>query len=294
MTELVISYQSGNVSYDAISGRLSLYVYDFPRRVRHWDQDRCSDFFEFVYPRIKKMADTFVFNGYPFEAYANISLRHLMNSFVHRKKMEELKETLFYQLCAAGSMGEDSFYKIHDNFNYEVHKPVPVYNKKLGQQRTRRRLFFLALSDPDSLDDSSIEQLASVTGYDAEYISRCCLAVKERIREKRDIVRRLKEKKNGYYFQVLVLQETIMEEPDKEKRIWLSERIRKLRLRIERLSKQIEIKTSCLVTHQDLAQVLGVSKGTVDSSIFYLQRKCFRHNLGIISVDRQSLRSLRQ
>ncbi len=290
---MVISYQQGNVSYEAVSGHICLYVYDFPRRTRHWDQDLCSDFFEFFYPRIKRMADSFVFSGCPFEAYMNVALRHQMKTFMRKRQEKELKETLFCQMCASGSHGdESSFYRIYDNFNYEVRKSAPVYPEKLGQKRSRRRLFFLALTDPDRLDDTAITHLTAITGYSAEYISRCCMAVKEKIQHKREEVQLLKEKKNGYYFQLLVVQNDIMNEPEPERRIWLEERLERLRSQIDNVTKKILAKSSCLVSHQEVAQVLGLPKGTIDSGIFYLKRNGLKCSLKDSSVDIQSLHSL--
>jgi len=295
LTDKVISYQQGIVSYESISGYISLYVYDYPRRTKHWDQDRCSDFFVFVHHRLKKMADSFVFSGLPFEAYLNVSLKHQMNSFLKKRREKELKEEVFCRMCAAGSLeDESSLYKIRDDFNYEIKEPVAVYKRKTGLGRTKQRLFFLALSDPDRLDDDSIAQISASTGYSIDYINRCCMAVKEKVLQKREELRRLREKKSGWFFQLLVIQDKIMNEPDPDKRLWLEERMQRLRDRIERISKKIAAKASCLVTHQDLAQVLGVSKGTVDSSIFYLKRKRETHQVSSSSEDIQSLHSLQR
>ena len=118
--------------------------------------------------------------------------------------------------------------------------------------------------------------------------------MKEKIESKREEVRMLKEKKNSCYFQLLVTQNEIMCEPDCEKRIWLSERLRRIRRRIDRLGRKIMIKTSCLVSHQELAQVLGLAKGTVDSGIFYIKRKGAKRRLSSSSADRQSLHSLQR
>ena len=120
------------------------------------------------------------------------------------------------------------------------------------------------------------------------------MLVKEKIESKREEVRLLREKKNGYYFQLLVLQNDIMCESDYEKRVWLSERLRRIRRRIDRLARKIMIKTSCLVSHLELAQVLGLSKGTVDSGIFYMKRRNPKHRLSSTSADRQSLHSLQR
>lgn len=292
---MVISYQKGTVSYDDISGQICLYVYDFPRRTKHWDQELCSDFFEFFYPRIRRMADSFVFSGCQFEAYLNVAMRHQIKSFLRKRQEKELKETLFCQMCASGSHGdESSFYKIYDSFNYEVRKTAPAYHGKLGQHRTRRRLFFLALTDPYRLDDTAIAQLSEATGYSTDYIIQSCMMVKEKIESKREEVRQLREKKNGYYFQLLVLQNDIMYESDYERRAWLSGRLHRIRRRIDRLARKIRIKTSCLVSHQELAQVLGLAKGTIDSGIFYMKRRNPKQRVSSPSADRQSLHSLQR
>ena len=292
---MVLSYQKGELSFDAISGHLSLYVYDYPRKTMRWNQDMCSDFFVFVHPRLRKMADSFAFYGAPFEAYLNNTLKHQINSFLCKTREKEVKETLFCKMCASGSLeDEGALYKIYDTFRYEISEPATTYRIKIGQERTRRRLFFLALSHPDQLDDAAIERVAASTGYDADYISSCCLAVKEKVHEKREALQRLRDRKNGLFFQILVIQDRIMNEPDPEKRGWLEEQIHRLRQRIERVSRKIAAKASCLVTHKDLADVLGISKGTVDSSLFYFKRRIGRRSLKSSSADRQSLRSLQQ
>ena len=274
MTDMVISYQQGKVPYEAISGYICLFVYDFPRRTKHWDQDRCSDFFVFVHPRLRKMADSFVFFGSPFEAYLTKTLKHQMNSFLKKMQEKELKESLFCRMCASGSLeDEGSFYKIYDTFNYEIREPDPTYRSRIAENRMRKRLLFIALSNPYSLDDNLIARVSEVTGYSADCISRACLAVKEKIQEKRDALQHMKERRNGCYFQILVIQSRIMNETDPERRIWLEEEIHRLRLRIERVSKKIKAKASCLVSHKDLAQVLGIPKGTIDYSIFAIRRK---------------------
>ena len=295
LTDMVLEYQKGNLSYDAISGHISLYAYDYPRRTKHWDQDLCSDFFVYVHPRLKRFVDSFVYTDLPFEAYLNVSLKHQMNSFINEIKQKEAKEMVFSKMCASGSLDEDgSLYKIYDTFKYEISEPPTTYRIKIGQARTRRRLFFLALSHPDQLDDAAIERVAASTGYSADYISSCCLAIKERVQEKREALQRMRERKSGFYFQILVIQDRIMNEPDPGKRVWLEEQIKRLRYRIERISQRISVKTACLVSHKDIAEVLGISKGTVDSSLFYFKRRIGRRPLKGSSADKQSLRSLRQ
>jgi len=295
LTDMVISYQQGKVPYEAISGYICLYVYDYPRRTKRWDQDRCSDFFVFIHPRLKKMADSFVFTGYPFEAYLNVTLKHQMNSFLKKMQEKELKESLFCSMCASGSLeDEGSFYKIYDTFNCEIKEPELTYRSRITQARMRKRLLLIALSNPYSLDDNLIAQVSEVTGYSADCISRTCLAVKDKIQEKRDALQHLRESRNSCYFQILVIQSRIMNETDSERRLWLEDEIRRLRLRIERTSKKIKAKVSCLVSHQDLAQVLGIPKGTIDYSIFAIRRKRNGQKIRGSSADRQFLHSLQQ
>ena len=292
---MVISYQQGKVSYEAISGHISLYVYDFPRRTKYWDQDRCSDFFVFIHPRLKKMADSFVYSGTPFEAYLNVTLKHQMNSFLKRQREKERKESLFCRMCASGSLeDEGSFYKIYDNFSYEIKEPDMSYRSRIARGRMKKRLLFIALSNPYILDDELIAQVSEVTGYSADCISRACMAVKEKIQKKRESLQHLKKLRNSYYFQILVIQSRIMEEPDPDKRLWLEEEIKGLRQRIERASKKISAKSSCLVSHQDLADVLGIPKGTIDYSFFYFRKKNDRRKFSSSSEDRQFSHSLQQ
>lgn len=292
---MVISYQKGNISYEEISGHISLYVYDYPRRKKHWNQDQCSDFFIFVHPRLKKMADNFIFSGSPFESYLSIALKNQMNSFLDKKREREIKEDLFCDMCASGSLeDEGSFYKTYDTFNYEIREPDTSYRAKSCLIRNKRKVFFIALSNPYSLDDEAIARLADYTGYSIDYIYNCLLAIKERIQLKREALMRMRNQKSSCFFQIMVIQKRIMDEPDPEKRIWLEEHIDRLRQKIDKLSKRIEAKAACLVSHQDLAHVLGISKGTVDSSFFYIKRKGNKRTVSSSSEDKLSLHLLQK
>ena len=217
-----------------------------------------------------------------------------MNSFLRKMQEKELKESLFCRMCASGSLeDEGSFYKIYDTFNYEIKEKTPAYRNRITRSRIRKRLLFIALSNPYSLDDNLIAQVSEVTGYSADCISRSSLAIKEKIQEKRESLQHMKERRNGYYFQILVIQSRIMDETDPGKRIWLEEEIQRLRLRIERVSKKITAKISCLVSHQDLAQVLGIPKGTIDYNFFSI-RKRNRREISSFSEDRQFLHLLQR
>ena len=46
----------------------------------------------FIHPRLKKLVDSFVFTGTPFEAYLNATLKPQMISFIRKVRDKEKKE----------------------------------------------------------------------------------------------------------------------------------------------------------------------------------------------------------
>lgn len=268
LTALVLRYKRGEVAYEDISGKISLFIYGFPYRAKHWNQDLCSDFFEFFYPRMRPLVESYKEIGYSFESYVEATVKQQMKTFLKKRREEEQKEKIYSRMCIQE-------YKIHSGFGCaQTAENEPAYCPgKIGQRRTRRRLLFLAFTDPEHLDDSMLERLSEVTGYALEYLRSCCLVLKEKIQRKKLALQELTEKKNAQYFKLLMLQADILNEGDEEKRCWLTEQLRKIRDRIDDLVEQISVKSQYLVSHDDLAKLFGVSKGTVDSGIFYLRKQ---------------------
>lgn len=270
LSQLVAAYRNKELSYKEIEDRLSIFVYEYPKKIHRWDPDLCSEFFEFFYPRIKLAADRFNDRGIPFENYLGSLVFYQMKTFMIRKREAEEKENM---LAVADYHNNSDFYESREGepviFHAgEINAPYQGTKRK---KKGKKRIFYMAMTDPDRLDEESIEKLADFTGYRAEYIRRCRDALSRRVSEKREKAAAMAERRNSCYFRYLMLEDRLRRESDPEVRDRLERKVGELHYKIERINRKMAGK-HIKVTHKDIAEVLEIPKGTVDSSLYYLKR----------------------
>jgi len=81
LSDLVVAYKNGNLSYHEISGRISLFVYDYPRRSVGWSEDECDAFFEFIYHKLQTFVDNYTSADIQFEDYIAGCIKPFMRDF---------------------------------------------------------------------------------------------------------------------------------------------------------------------------------------------------------------------
>jgi len=81
LTDLVVDYRAGNLPYSEISGRISLFVYDYPRRFAGWNSGRCDYFFESIHSMLRTFVDAYTSVDTPFEDYIARCIEPIMKDF---------------------------------------------------------------------------------------------------------------------------------------------------------------------------------------------------------------------
>ena len=270
LSQLVAAYRNNELSFEDIEEKLSLFVYEYPRKYRRWDLDLCSEFFEFFNPRIRLAADRFVDRGIPFESYLGSLVFFQMKTFLLRKREARERENVV--LVA----------DYHDNkglYDGRGQGTGPLfagelnvsYHGKIRKKKGKKRVFYMAMTNPERLDEGDIRKLAEFTGYRADYIRNCRDALNGKLAEKKEKAASLLERRNAVYCRYLVLQDRLRREVEPAARELLEKRLEKARYKIERISRKLAVK-NIRITHRDIADVLNIPKGTVDSSLYYLKR----------------------
>ncbi|TFG62413.1 MAG: hypothetical protein E4H36_08045 [Spirochaetales bacterium] len=265
ITEDILRYQETGCGLDQIVEKICLYVYRYPRRTMRWDEDDCSDFFCYFFPKIKNLVNRFKYTGKPFEAYLVVSLKYQFRSFLSWKKQKKLEQKLSgYEYFLASTM-EDAAYAAEPLLpGYEP----PGFNVTSG--RGKRRFLFLVLKGYPFITSTMLEKIAVMTGYEAAWLLTRIEALRGCMEVHRQRLEKLGRKRNRYYFNIYKIHEELQLEVRHEKREELYKLLDFNKDRMRRTLGEINRVPKC-PTHKEIALVLGIPKGSVDSGLFYLK-----------------------
>jgi chromosome segregation ATPase len=134
-----------------------------------------------------------------------------------------------------------------------------------------KRFLYLVLRNVVFIDDSLMEHAAELSGYKADFILGCATELRERLEDKRRRYTSLQERRNSLHVKIMQLKALISEETDAERLARYKKQLESAETRIKKTKGDIR-SASLLPTHRDIAEVLGQSKGSVDSGLYYLKQ----------------------
>jgi hypothetical protein len=194
-----------------------------------------------------------------------------MKTFIVKKLRKKRQEQI---ICRESYVNTAKVEKIV----WEVHEEnpgpliVPEEEKKPGKWREKLRILLLALKCADDIDDAFISRIASRLGTHSAIIFHLVEILRTTMQNRTRRVQHLKEKQRNGYFRVHVLLDMRKHCLDKFRASELDKKIRKEKQRLESIHRILST-TPKGPSHTDIARILGLPKGTIDSGFFYLRGK---------------------
>ncbi|UCF95805.1 MAG: hypothetical protein JSV89_11530 [Spirochaetaceae bacterium] len=276
LNSLVAYYQNTGLGLAEIVKRLSLRIYNYPRGKFQAGEDDCGEFYLFFYPRLLRSLARFEDRGKPFEWYFNSILRWHYKAYCSQKRQEQsrwavARNALFWEhpepvmgayLPNSGSDG-------HENI-------IPI--DRLGRSRDttwRRRILFLALKNARQLDEAGVAWISDLTGIGQDHL----IGMIERLRAslyKRELrLHKLYYRQNRAFTKILLLQQELLWEVDPGRKVELALSLCDLRKTLHGLQGRIR-RVRLHPSNRQIAELLQIPKGTVDTSLFWLRRQLLR------------------
>ena len=290
-SELTHEVLSGRGKADlrqALVEKISRIVYAYPKKHLRWNDDDVGDFFCTFYPKIESIIDRFIYRGTSFEAYLNSSIRWQLKTFAKKKAMQHAEdqvikgESKFWYACDLQTGGRYSYpggcslqvEEYYCDYSTKASRVLRIESDgKIGDPAWARRFLYLLFRNVTHIDDSMMEHAARLSGFEPDYILGCATELRERLGEKRNRYRLLTEKRNALHIRILQLKTLLSAESNGERNREYRKQIRLAESRIEKTNHEMK-SFYLLPTHKDIAEVVGVAKGSVDSGLYYL-RKAF-------------------
>jgi hypothetical protein len=260
LTNAVLDYKKGLVPLEVIRNRVLIEVFAHLRRYRRKGEDEVSEFLLDFHAKIEGLLTRFVPRGLPFRHFLLRTLRWQWNTF--RAVQAKLRRQALLTLDC-GLSG--------DGFSVAEGPPEELAEPPTLSAIERKRLVLLALKASPYLEEHHLEFVSRVAGVDFAWLQACQQKLRGLTAERRGRREQLADKRGDAFYRRLMAEDDARREADPERRMTHEHRASLYRTRLLHLSRQREAMTAA-PTHRELAELLDMPKGSVDSSLYHLKR----------------------
>jgi DNA-directed RNA polymerase specialized sigma24 family protein len=272
LTEKVLLYQKTREGLHDIVSALAPRVYQFPRRKMGWDEDACGEFFVFVHPRLIRLLDRFTDQGKPFESYLSAVLNWQLRNFARDRKRGERSWNVSLRLDAGDPDVQETREKTGPEPVAEAARMPEIFSALIRSDADRRNFLFLALKCARTIGPENAPALAAVSGVGEDRILGLSASLREMRAAREHRLETFRTRRNRAFAQSRLLETELQGEVEMERIAVLRASLAKARKRMRAaMSRMARVKLA--PTNFEIARVMGVPKGTVDSGLYWLKRK---------------------
>jgi hypothetical protein len=272
MNNIYCEYRAGNIEREDFEGLIYSYLVHNQEKtcIRHWKQDEYEDFISWFYPRLRETIDLYQEKGASFEAFLN---KYILVSAKEYHVRTTTNAVIEY---SAWSARVPDMYVWEEQPVYLTGNTKEVITRMIIDKKGRknsRRILALILKCYYYVSDDFIEKIAPLIGVDVKELSDMLSKIRKIRREKDDKIYLMKERIYCQFYRCIVYEKRlsiIRENTTAYEKLRL--RLERARQRLERMRKRItSIRKEA--TNKQVAEVIGITKGTVDASLHRLKAK---------------------
>jgi DNA-directed RNA polymerase specialized sigma24 family protein len=239
-----------------------------------WSQDEYDDFISWLYPRIHSAIDSYKEKGASFEAYLAKIIRLAAKEYRIRIITESVTEyaTWTVRIPEQYANEETPFY-LQDSNEKSRTKASPPAAISVNRIKNPRQLLILILKCYCYVSDDFIGRIAPKMGIDRDKLTEMISKIRA-IRVERDTeIYLMRERIYSQFYRCIVYEKRLSYLPeDSSAAAEMKLRLDKARKRLEGMRNRLaSIRTDA--TNNQVAKVMGISKGSVDSGLYTLKTK---------------------
>jgi hypothetical protein len=270
LTKAILRYKQTGKGLEAIMQRILIAAYTFAKQNRYCQEDDCSEFLLSFYPRINAVIRRYRVSGLDFEAYLQSCFIWHMKSYLATRIRKTRQESILYQEnCEDLLQNETAMWEVHDAEPELI--LVPQSDEPEEVTRNSLRILLLVLKCANEVSDRLINRVASRIGTHSAIVFHFVEILRTTMRNRTRRIQFLIEKRRRTYFRLHYFLELRRTCRDRFRAIKLEKQIRKEKRRHEAVNRILSI-TPKSPSHSDIARILGLPKGTIDSGYFYIRR----------------------
>jgi len=272
INDMYTGYLSGDITREALEGMIyNFYIYNQEKTcLCHWKRDDYEDYISWFYPRLKKAIDNYHDTGSSFEAFTGRYFLVSSKEYRGRNASNTITEYSAWRALIPDMYAhEEPPVYIHNNVEYIINN---LTIDKRGRKNTRR-LLALVLKCYYYISDNFAEKIASKLDINKKELLEMLKKLRDIRQKKDDAIYLMKERINTQFIRCLIYEKKMLIVKENTNAfIRLSIKHKKARERLDRMRKRIKsVRTEA--TNKQIAQIIGISKGTVDASLYRLKTK---------------------
>ena len=273
MTELtreVVDYQKTGDGLGRLVDQISKLVYEFPVGQNGFsDEDGAELLLRFL-PRITRLINRYRETGRSFESYLAATLRWQIKTLAAERSGERIQLTALRGPGSELRIAEQTRVAVPVT---EVREPItPASYRSQLRCGQGRRLIHLSLKMTERLGEADYRRVATAAGCDPEWLVGCWHKLRDGCTAQRERRRTIQERRDRAWFKIRCLQYRLRLVLEDEERETAIRRLAMWRRRYEH-ARRVLGRMHNGPSHAEIARVLNVPKGTVDSSVFYGKRE---------------------
>jgi hypothetical protein len=272
LNDLHSTYVNGNLKRQDFEGLLYNYFLCNQDKtcLSRWKRDEYEDYVSWFYHRLKKAIDSYRDIGSSFAAF--------MSKFIFVSAKE------YRVRVTTENVIEDSAWTARVSELYTSEEP-PAYlyennsslltkllNKKTGR-KNKRSILALVLKCYYYVSDDFIDKIAPKIGIEKKELAGMIDTLRKTRQKKDDEIYLMKERIYCQYYRCIVYEKRILH-VQKDSVSWekLNQKSIRAKKRLENMRKRLSLMRT-EATHSQVAEVIGVKKGTIDASLHMLKAK---------------------
>jgi DNA-directed RNA polymerase specialized sigma24 family protein len=264
LMDFLKKYENGEINKKELEGNIFNYVLENPQRFRleTWEREDCIDYLCWLYPRISRAIERYEEIGASFDAYINAIIRWSSKEYRVKNSDHMVMEYAYWQTNAI----EKAVFSEEPDY-------TPPAVPPLKGVRNRRQTLMLLLKCYSFLSDEFIERAAGALRISPVTLKGMVESMR-RLRVQRDEeISALKERLFCQYYRCILFEERMKAAPEKSaRREQMQQSFVKAKKHLASMRKRLK-KVRRSASNREIAQVLGIPKGTVDATIFAVKER---------------------
>jgi hypothetical protein len=243
-----------------------------------WGGYECTDFLAWLYPRLSRAVDSYRETGASFATYVESMVKWGIREYRARLADNKVAEYTAWTIRIPDLFTAeiDPDYIEADPNAVEIYEQIDAPGDDAAgvkPAKNRRQLLFLILKCYYCVSDDFLDRAAPRVGIKKETLKNLIEKIR-RLRMKRDDeLRGMRERIYCQFYRCIVYEKRLAALPENSGAAYkMRKRLERARLRLVTMRERYS-KIRPNATNSQIAEVLGIAKGTVDSSLFVLKRK---------------------
>jgi len=290
LTKQVLAYQRDRTGEERLLQSIYLITYNYPQQWHAISEEEASEFLIFFLPTIKGLLRHFTYTGTPFMHYLTSSIRSKIRSYKqyqYKQKSYDIMSIYNFddRVCHEDSYAcfcdePDSLYRLsgteklqgsHTSTGLSSSRQPAIPVPRRPAMNIKQLLYMLLFCCREIPEDLLVKIQEFYAEYEMDY-TRMQEQLLRSCEKKQQELTHLQERRNTLFSQVICIETQLKHEVDSDRIAALEEDLKRRQQRLSGVIstiKQFHIHPS----HKQIADLLGVPKGSVDSGIFYFKKK---------------------